>query len=260
MFLLFSQAFSQVQQLNAPLDYVTLELLGWSYDSYNAPPSLFDGNNINSDVRANGEGTLGHGAILRTTDIFLSSQYTDVNQACNNDVSSKNMMEYCHGGQDRQCVRALGRYLDRFRFSVWLKDENDGGVHSSYMHDLITLETMHAGGTNEGACLHFDNTEKDFSLCGGQTVHTIEQVTVWKNLLSKKKKECVGFSFGGTDVCLNNVNDGDDTVASLVDLRIERDNAMRMVCLGLKWSALKYSSMPDKQVAVKNGGEGCVWN
>jgi hypothetical protein len=250
--------FPQVQLLQVPLDYVTLELLGWSYNSYNKEPSWLTMKAKASDVRANGEGASGQGAILRTIDVFLGPQYTDVVHACNPAAS---MEHYCGGGRDRQCVRALGRHLDRFTSEVWTQaEEGGGGNKKKWRKEQVTIETLHSGDSViHGSCLHFSTLEKCLPMCGRPVAMKKLEVDVKGGFMSKVRK-CAGFSFeGGEEMCLNDVNK--DVLPTKEDEQ-QRDQVQLMMCLATRWSSLKYSPLPDKHNKVKTGGSklGCDWS
>ena len=234
--------FPHVQRLQAPLDYVTLELLGWSYNSYNKEPSWLTTKAKASDVRANGEGASGQGAILRTIDVFLGPQYTDVVHACDPAAS---MDHYCGGGRDRQCVRALGRHLDRFTSEVWTQaEEGGGGNKKNWRKEQVTIETLHSGeGGRQGSCLQFSTLEKCLPMCGKPVARKKSEVDVKDGFMSRTKvRKCAGFSFeeGGEEICLN------DVVADVLPTKEneqQRDRVQRMVCLAVRWASLKYSNV-----------------
>jgi hypothetical protein len=252
--------FPTVQQLQVPLDYVTLELLGWSYESYNKPPSFFSSKAKASDVRANGEGASGQGAILRTVDVFLGEQYTDIRHACN---PQSRIEHFCNGGQDRQCVRALGRHLDRSKMSVWTQAEKGGGGKKrEWREEEVTIETMHAGSSGfvavEGSCLHFASLDKCLPLCGVAVPTSLSAVKVRTGIFSKEERPCAGFRLpGGEKICLNDVSEG---VQPSSENMLQRDRSQLMVCLATRWASLKFSPLPDKQHEAVGSSSGCVWS
>ncbi len=249
--------FSSVQKLKVPLDYVTLELLGWSYESYNKPPSFFSTKAKSGDVRANGEGASGQGTILRTTDVFLGKQYTDIKHACN---PQSRIEHFCNGGQDRQCVRALGRYLDRAKLSIWTQAERGGGgKRREWREEDVTVETLHAGnGARDGSCLHFASLDKCLPLCGNAMPTMLTVAKVSTGFFSKEERPCAGFRLpGGEKICLNDVSKGVPPSSENV---LQRDNSMLIVCLATRWASLKVSPLPDKQHEALQSSSGCPWS
>ena len=244
------------------LEYFSIELLGWAYDSYNGPARGSDAARLH--VRADGEGKKKEGAILRTTDVFLPSHYTDVAEACDLRVP---MSAYCDGGQDRQCVTALGRYLDRYKYEAWVQKKAD----KSWEHKTITLETLHATG-GSGACLHMggEGTSQCVPVCGATVATDISTVRVEKLNFFSSERKCAGFDFVGPEghgvsssertweFCANDVTNKREEVTR--EHAVAAEDAQRMVCLAVRWAALKHSPMPDAQQPQGSGETvKCPW-
>ena len=255
--------FSNAQVLRGPrpIEYASVEMLGWGFDAYNK----------DENIRADGEGRLKkEGAVLRTVDLFLGDAYQDVSSAC--DMNAP-MSAYCDGGQDRACVQALGRYLDRHKIDAWVQVDKTavGSFFTTkkkvWAKKKLSLETMHASSASKGgSCLHipaekgekWETSKGCAPLCGGTVARGIETVKVQHILLHDTK--CAGFDFVGTkgftwSICLNDVTRG----AAPTDGDVARAaQAQRMVCLAVRWAALKASPLPDKQQQA-NGGPTCSW-
>ena len=204
----FNHEYGRVQL--GPLEYVTLELLGWAFESYNKSP-----------IFANGEGSRDGGAVFATQDVFFGEKYTDVNHACD---FANPVTDYCDAGKDRACVRALGRYLDRHSFEAHhsfeasvaeqcvTKNEsprqscelytnkikcNAAGSNCKWekVKQIFTIETLHASSsvgrpaTPARACLQFDDGSGNENACfrlDGARVTAISSAT------------CTGFRISST--------------------------------------------------------------
>jgi hypothetical protein len=105
-----------------------------------------------------------------TQDVFVKDIYTDADKACNNAIPNS---QFCKNGEDRECVAALGRAVDRTTFTGKKKSSGFwGGMLGEWKNREFVLETFHA---EDGACLrvrggeHHESevrTGKCIRLCG----------------------------------------------------------------------------------------------
>jgi hypothetical protein len=189
--------------------------------------------------------------MFATADVFKKSLFTSAAQAC--DEAAHPTSGMCSGGADRECVKALGRSVDRESFQG--RKRCDEAVEQSSMAAFFSgssgkkkyswsdsdrrfvLETFHA---ENGGCVRVlggdvkhesdSRTGRCMRLCGADMPTLVDTA------------ECAGFDLkdvksGKTSrVCIN--DKGKQPEASQ---RAASQTARHKVCLAVRWAKLKYS-------------------